>query len=103
MEVEHEQPPEHEAGSVDASNRPSTSSENPNPEEPCPQPPSDPIIDDNDDHCQFLKFLIDKIHIFPVMCRVCRGNEGSLYYPCLCTGSIKYVHQECLVEWLKYR
>ncbi|CAI5437615.1 unnamed protein product [Caenorhabditis angaria] len=36
------------------------------------------------------------------MCRVCRGNEGNLYYPCLCTGSIKYVHQECLVEWLKY-
>ncbi|CAD6184168.1 unnamed protein product [Caenorhabditis auriculariae] len=37
-----------------------------------------------------------------LMCRVCRGNEGSLYYPCLCTGSIKYVHQECLIQWLKY-
>ncbi|GMR52789.1 hypothetical protein PMAYCL1PPCAC_22984, partial [Pristionchus mayeri] len=37
-----------------------------------------------------------------LMCRVCRGDEGDLYYPCLCTGSIKYVHQECLVEWLKY-
>ncbi|KJH53376.1 zinc finger, C3HC4 type [Dictyocaulus viviparus] len=36
------------------------------------------------------------------MCRVCRGNEGHLYYPCLCTGSIKYVHQECLTEWLRY-
>ncbi|KAJ1369280.1 RINGv [Parelaphostrongylus tenuis] len=36
------------------------------------------------------------------MCRVCRGDEGHLYYPCLCTGSIKYVHQECLTEWLKY-
>ncbi|CAJ0574367.1 unnamed protein product, partial [Mesorhabditis spiculigera] len=36
------------------------------------------------------------------MCRVCRSDEGNLYYPCLCTGSIKYVHQECLVEWLKY-
>ncbi|VDM84811.1 unnamed protein product [Strongylus vulgaris] len=36
------------------------------------------------------------------MCRVCRGDDGHLYYPCLCTGSIKYVHQECLTEWLKY-
>ncbi|CAJ0946411.1 unnamed protein product, partial [Mesorhabditis belari] len=36
------------------------------------------------------------------MCRVCRNDEGHLYYPCLCTGSIKFVHQECLVEWLKY-
>ncbi|EYC03759.1 hypothetical protein Y032_0092g2608 [Ancylostoma ceylanicum] len=44
-------------------------------------------MDDSDDH-----------H----MCRVCRGDDGHLYYPCLCTGSIKYVHQECLTEWLKY-
>lgn len=39
------------------------------------------------------------------MCRVCR-SEGSqekpLYHPCVCTGSIKYIHQECLVQWLKY-
>ncbi|GMS99890.1 hypothetical protein PENTCL1PPCAC_22065, partial [Pristionchus entomophagus] len=37
-----------------------------------------------------------------LMCRMCRGDEGDLYHPCLCTGSIKYVHQECLLEWLKY-
>ncbi|KAI6241269.1 RING-CH-type domain-containing protein [Aphelenchoides fujianensis] len=36
------------------------------------------------------------------ICRVCRLPEGVLYHPCLCTGSIKYVHQECLLEWLKY-
>ncbi|KAH7728462.1 E3 ubiquitin-protein ligase MARCH6 [Aphelenchoides avenae] len=39
------------------------------------------------------------------ICRVCRhtGEEGQqLYHPCLCTGSIKYVHQECLMQWLKY-
>ncbi|KAL5106144.1 E3 ubiquitin-protein ligase MARCHF6 [Taenia crassiceps] len=38
-------------------------------------------------------------------CRVCRC-EGTpsqpLFYPCMCTGSIKYVHQECLVQWLQY-
>ncbi|KRY84752.1 E3 ubiquitin-protein ligase MARCH6, partial [Trichinella pseudospiralis] len=39
------------------------------------------------------------------MCRVCRmesTNERPLFYPCLCTGSIKFIHQECLTEWLKY-
>ncbi|KAH9281683.1 E3 ubiquitin-protein ligase MARCH6 [Echinococcus granulosus] len=38
-------------------------------------------------------------------CRVCRC-EGTpsqpLFYPCMCTGSIKYVHQDCLVQWLQY-
>uniref|UniRef100_A0A0N5A933 RING-type E3 ubiquitin transferase n=1 Tax=Syphacia muris TaxID=451379 RepID=A0A0N5A933_9BILA len=37
------------------------------------------------------------------ICRVCRcAGETTLYHPCLCTGSIKYIHQECLLEWLKY-
>ncbi|PJF18602.1 hypothetical protein PSACC_01587 [Paramicrosporidium saccamoebae] len=39
------------------------------------------------------------------ICRVCRGeatNDQPLFYPCLCSGSIKYVHQECLLEWLKH-
>ena len=38
-------------------------------------------------------------------CRICRG-EGSqdepLFYPCKCSGSIKYVHQNCLMEWLSH-
>ena len=38
-------------------------------------------------------------------CRICRG-EGSpaepLFYPCKCSGSIKYVHQDCLMEWLSH-
>ncbi|KFD68400.1 hypothetical protein M514_04103 [Trichuris suis] len=41
----------------------------------------------------------------PDICRVCRMEgtpEMPLYYPCLCTGSIKFIHQECLTEWLKY-
>ncbi|KAM3720699.1 E3 ubiquitin-protein ligase [Dirofilaria immitis] len=37
------------------------------------------------------------------ICRVCRSaGDSALYYPCLCTGSIKYVHQDCLLEWLKH-
>ena len=39
------------------------------------------------------------------ICRVCR-SEGStdkpLYHPCRCTGSVKYIHKDCLVQWLKY-
>ena len=38
-------------------------------------------------------------------CRICR-SEGStdepLFYPCKCSGSIRYVHQECLMEWLSH-
>eukprot|EP00802_Teleaulax_amphioxeia_P031570 Tamp_34887.p1 GENE.Tamp_34887~~Tamp_34887.p1 ORF type:complete len:125 (+),score=16.25 Tamp_34887:88-462(+) len=36
-------------------------------------------------------------------CRICRGGAdiGSpLLHPCKCAGSIRYVHQECLDEWL---
>jgi len=41
----------------------------------------------------------------PDTCRICRG-EGSeqepLFYPCKCSGSIKFVHQNCLMEWLSH-
>ncbi|KAK3323078.1 hypothetical protein B0H66DRAFT_474545 [Apodospora peruviana] len=41
----------------------------------------------------------------PDTCRICRG-EGSadepLFYPCKCSGSIKFVHQDCLMEWLSH-
>jgi E3 ubiquitin-protein ligase MARCH6 len=38
-------------------------------------------------------------------CRICRGegsSEGPLFYPCKCSGSIKFVHQDCLMEWLSH-
>nr|XP_051709529.1 E3 ubiquitin-protein ligase MARCHF6 isoform X1 [Oryctolagus cuniculus] len=41
----------------------------------------------------------------PYICRVCRSEgtpEKPLYHPCVCTGSIKFIHQECLVQWLKH-
>ncbi|KJZ76423.1 hypothetical protein HIM_04152 [Hirsutella minnesotensis 3608] len=41
----------------------------------------------------------------PSICRICRG-EGTpaepLFFPCKCSGSIKYVHQDCLMEWLSH-
>jgi E3 ubiquitin-protein ligase MARCH6 len=38
-------------------------------------------------------------------CRICHGeatDEEPLFYPCKCSGSIKFVHQSCLVEWLAH-
>ncbi|OJD18348.1 hypothetical protein AJ78_01592 [Emergomyces pasteurianus Ep9510] len=38
-------------------------------------------------------------------CRICRGEgteEEQLYYPCKCSGSIKFVHQDCLMQWLSH-
>ena len=38
------------------------------------------------------------------MCKICHcGVEASasLIAPCYCSGSLKYVHQECLQRWIK--
>jgi E3 ubiquitin-protein ligase DOA10 len=37
-------------------------------------------------------------------CRVCHGaaeESRQLFHPCRCSGSIKFVHQDCLETWLK--
>nr|CAD7594684.1 unnamed protein product [Timema genevievae] len=39
------------------------------------------------------------------ICRVCRSEgipDRPLYHPCICTGSIKWIHQECLLQWMRY-
>ncbi|XP_069958511.1 E3 ubiquitin-protein ligase MARCHF6 isoform X2 [Cherax quadricarinatus] len=39
------------------------------------------------------------------ICRVCRcegTSDRQLFHPCICTGSIKFIHQDCLVQWLRY-
>ncbi|GMH18142.1 hypothetical protein Nepgr_019983 [Nepenthes gracilis] len=39
------------------------------------------------------------------VCRICRypGDAvNSLRYPCACSGSIKFVHQDCLIQWLNH-
>ena len=37
------------------------------------------------------------------ICRVCRCDDADepLFSPCLCRGSISYVHQDCLLQWLQ--
>ncbi|KAL2872612.1 E3 ubiquitin-protein ligase SSM4 [Aspergillus lucknowensis] len=47
----------------------------------------------------------EKEHEEPDTCRICRGEateQDLLYYPCKCSGSIKFVHQPCLVQWLAH-
>lgn len=39
------------------------------------------------------------------ICRVCRSEgvpDRPLFHPCICTGSIKWIHQECLMQWIRY-
>ncbi|CAH1107163.1 unnamed protein product [Psylliodes chrysocephalus] len=39
------------------------------------------------------------------ICRVCRSeglSDRPLFHPCICTGSIKWIHQECLMQWMRY-
>ncbi|KAI4132804.1 MAG: hypothetical protein LQ338_000508 [Usnochroma carphineum] len=41
----------------------------------------------------------------PDTCRICRAeasHDEPLFYPCKCSGSIKFVHQNCLMEWLSH-
>ncbi|CAM9421663.1 unnamed protein product, partial [Phaeothamnion confervicola] len=38
-------------------------------------------------------------------CRVCRGEPEPgrrLFAPCLCSGSIMYTHEDCLLQWLQH-
>ncbi|KAL2848853.1 hypothetical protein BJY01DRAFT_211453 [Aspergillus pseudoustus] len=47
----------------------------------------------------------EREHEEPDTCRICRGEateQDQLYYPCKCSGSIKFVHQPCLVQWLAH-
>ncbi|KAI9486072.1 MAG: hypothetical protein EXX96DRAFT_547588 [Benjaminiella poitrasii] len=39
------------------------------------------------------------------ICRVCRSGPTvtqPLFHPCKCSGSIRFVHQECLIQWLSH-
>ncbi|KAH9244286.1 hypothetical protein BASA81_018320 [Batrachochytrium salamandrivorans] len=42
---------------------------------------------------------------FEHICRVCRfpsADDDPLFHPCKCSGSMKFVHQLCLEEWLAH-
>lgn len=37
------------------------------------------------------------------VCRICYGNEEEerLLAPCKCSGSVQYIHESCLLTWLR--
>ena len=40
-----------------------------------------------------------------VVCRICRLEaepDNSLFHPCKCSGTIRFVHQDCLNQWLRH-
>ncbi|KAJ7777220.1 hypothetical protein B0H16DRAFT_1301759 [Mycena metata] len=41
----------------------------------------------------------------PDTCRICSAPaevEQPLFYPCKCSGTIRYIHQDCLTTWLAH-
>ena len=32
-------------------------------------------------------------------CRICLEEQGEMISPCLCNGTMKFVHRECLNQW----
>lgn len=37
-----------------------------------------------------------------LMCRICHGGseDEELIQPCKCTGTVKYAHQSCILNWV---
>uniref|UniRef100_A0A0K0FLZ2 RING-CH-type domain-containing protein n=1 Tax=Strongyloides venezuelensis TaxID=75913 RepID=A0A0K0FLZ2_STRVS len=35
------------------------------------------------------------------MCRICHSETGILISPCICQGSMGFIHDNCLTEWIK--
>lgn len=44
-----------------------------------------------------LSLIANQFHHFPPL-----SADRPLFFPCICTGSIKYIHQECLTQWMRY-
>jgi E3 ubiquitin-protein ligase MARCH1/8 len=45
-----------------------------------------------------------KLSDYPDICRICHcesTNEEPLISPCLCLGTMQYLHQSCLQRWIK--
>ena len=61
-------------------------------------------MDDADaDVCRVCR--MEGLNYFPKNKKFKKVSKGSktrpLFHPCVCSGSIRYVHQECLLEWLR--
>ncbi|XP_030523105.1 probable E3 ubiquitin ligase SUD1 isoform X2 [Rhodamnia argentea] len=102
MEISPEAPPPPpwEGGSgldASASAAPPSSSPGPDSASRPEQPASAP------EHARRLKY--DEEEEEEDVCRICRNPgdaDNPLRYPCACSGSIKFVHQDCLLQWLDH-
>ena len=47
--------------------------------------------------------IYDTVSLSEPCCRVCQCNskEEILISPCLCSGSVKWIHESCLIKWMK--
>ena len=48
----------------------------------------------------------DTINQQQKVCRICHEEseeDRPLFHPCKCSGSIRFVHQDCLLMWLKHK
>lgn len=59
-----------------------------------------------DDRCSDVSSIVSKVDITP--CRICLGDDirdfnNPIIAPCKCSGSMKYIHLECLKGWIKER
>eukprot|EP00796_Vickermania_ingenoplastis_P012323 gene12323-8454_t len=50
--------------------------------------------------CVYSSALFSCMYKMDNSCRLCRGASGSLVSPCKCEGSMRYVHPNCLAEWV---
>jgi len=67
--------------------------------------PSNHLVDESSDATLGDSSAVSTVSIGE-MCKICHcgsesGNSVSLIAPCYCSGSLKYVHQECLQRWIK--
>ena len=74
-----------------------TNQPEPEPEpEPQPEPEPEPSVESS---------RVEEDDEEEVVCRICRmegEDDWPLFFPCKCSGSIKYVHQDCLQTWMKH-
>ena len=62
--------------------------------------------DINDSRCQANSIssdIYDTVSLSEPCCRVCQCNskEEILISPCLCSGSVKWINESCLIQWMK--
>lgn len=71
--------------------------------------PTTTTTNNNEDNAQtsdvdeFVKLQHQQSSTMTQMCRICHSDSQTedMIVPCKCSGSLKYVHQACLQNWLK--